>query len=138
MKKQIQDERIIQEARKQNSLGFTILYFGILVILLYRQFILQEPISRYWDLSLLFFGVTFFMAAKRMSAGLLIRKPNLKSIVPSSIASTVVFSIVNYWWLGKTSPVEVLIEGITFFVVFTAVILLMYYISYKKNDEMLK
>jgi len=138
MKKPIQDERIIHEARKQNSLGFTILYFGVLLILLYRQFIRQEPISRYWDLALLFWGVTFFMAAKRISAGLLISRPSLKSIVPPSIAATVTFLIVNYWLLGNTAPVEILIGGITFFAGFTAVILLMHHISNKKNDEMLK
>jgi len=137
MKKQIQDERIIQEARKQNSLGFTILYFGVLLDLLYRQFILQEPISRYWDLALLFFGVTFYLAAKRVSSGLLVNKPNLKSIIPSSIVASVVFSIVNYWWLGNTSPVELITGGIIFFVGFCAIILLMQYISSKKNDEML-
>jgi len=137
MKKQIQDERIIQEARKQNSLGFTILYFGVLLDLLYRQFILQEPISRYWDLALLFFGVTFYLAAKRVSSGLLANKPNLKPIVPSSIVAAVVFSIVNYWWLGNTSPVELITGGIIFFVGFCATILLMQYVSSKKNDEML-
>lgn len=54
MKRQIQDERIIQEAQKQNSLGFTTLYFGLLIDLLHKQLFLQEPISRYWDLALLF------------------------------------------------------------------------------------
>lgn len=138
MKKRIQDERIIGEARKQNSLGFTILYFGVLLDLLYRQFILQQPISSYWDLALLFFGVTFYLAAKRISSGLLVNKPNLKSIMPPSIVAAVVFSIVNYWWLGNTSPVELITDGIVFFVGFCATILLMQYISSKKNDEMLK
>lgn len=66
MKKQLQDERIVQEARQQNSLAFTIMYYGVLVDLLYRQFILLEPVSRYWDLALIFFGVSFFLVIKRI------------------------------------------------------------------------
>jgi hypothetical protein len=138
MKRQIQDERIIQEALKQNSLGFTILYFGVLLDLLYRQFILQEPVSGYWDLALLFFGVTFYLAAKRVSSGLLTNKLNLKSIVPPAIAATAAFFIVEFWWLGHKSPVELIISGITFFIGFYGINLLMQYLSSKKNDAMLK
>lgn len=138
MTKQIQDERIIQEARKQNSLGFTILYFGVLLDLLYRQFILQEPLSRYWDLALLFFGVSIYLATKRVNSGLLATKPNLKRIIPSSIIAAFVILIINYWWLGNTSPVELITGSITFFVVFCGINLLMQFISSKKNDDMLK
>lgn len=68
-----QDERIIQEARKQNSLAFSILYYGTLLVLLYRQFIIRETVSEYWDIALLFFGVTFYLAFKRVSSGILNR-----------------------------------------------------------------
>lgn len=138
MKRQIHDERIIEEARKQNSLGFTILYFGLLLDLLYRQFILQEPISRYWDLALLFFGVTFIMAAKRVSSGLLTNKINLKRYVPSAIIAAFVFSIVNFLWFGNKSTAELIISGIIFLFGFYGINLLMEYFSSKKNDDMLK
>lgn len=138
MKNQIQDERIIGEARKQNSLGFTILYFGLLLDLLYRQFILQEDISRYWDIALLFFGTSFFLAAKRVNSGLLTNKLNLKRIVPSSIVSTLVFLAVSFWWLGNKTPFELTISGIIFFIGFYAINFIMQYISRKRNDDMLK
>ena len=138
MKRQIQDERIIQEARKQHSLGFTILYFGVLLDLLYRQFILQEPISRYWDLALLFFGVTFILAAKRVRSDLLTDKLNLRRSVPSSIVAAVVFSIVNFWLVSNKSPIELIISGIIFFIGFYGINLLMQLFSSKKNDDMLK
>ncbi len=138
MKKQIQDERVIQEARKQNSLGFTILYYGLLLDLLYRQFILQDPISRYWDLALLFFGVTFYLVGKRINSGLFTSSPKSKStVLLSASVATVVFLATNYWWLEHTFSVELIIGGIIFFVVFNAMQLLMQYISNKKNDEML-
>lgn len=105
-----QDERIIQEARKQNSLAFSILYYGTLLVLLYRQFIIRETVSEYWDIALLFFGVTFYLAFKRVSSGILTVKPNLIRIIPWSIAAAVAFSIVNYWFIGNTSPAEILLD----------------------------
>ena len=138
MKRQIKDERIIQEARKLNSLGFTILYFGILLDLLYRQFILQEHVSKYWDLALLFFGVTFILAVKHINSGLLTDKLNMKRNIPSSIVAAIVFTIVNYWWLGYKSSFELIISGIIFFVGFYGINLLMQYFSSKKNENMLK
>lgn len=138
MKRQIQDERIIQEAQKLNSLGFTILYFGILLDLLYRQFILQEHVSKYWDLALLFFGVTFILAVKHINSGLLTDKLNMRRNIPSSIVAAIVFTIVNYWWFGYKSSFELIISGIIFFVGFYGINLLMQYFSSKKNDNMLK
>ena len=138
MKKQIKDERIIQEARQQNSMGFAILYFGVLIDLLYRQFILQEPISRYWDLALLFFGVTFYLAAKRVYSGIFTNKPDLSSLLLSSIIATGVFTIVNYWYLGNTTPVELITGGVIFLLGFYLINLLMQYISSKKNDDLLR
>jgi len=138
MKKQIHDERIIQESRKHNSSGFFILYYGLLLSLLYRQFILQDPVSKYWDLALLFFGVTFYLAAKRIGSGLFTTKVNLKRIIPSSIVASIVVLLVNYWYLENTSPIELVVGAIIFFVTFCGVNLLMQYFSSKKNDDMLK
>lgn len=139
MKKEFHDERIIQEARKQNSVGFTILYFGVLLDLLYRQFIIHDPISRYWDLALLFFGVSFYLAFKRVSTGLLTtNKVNWKRIIPSSIVATVVFSLVNCWYFDKTAPIELMLGAIIFFIGFCGINLLMQYLSCKKNDDILK
>jgi len=138
MKTQVQDERIIQEYRNQNNSAFGILYLGVLLDLLYRQFILLDPISRYWDLALLFFGVSIYLATKRVNSGLLATKPNIKLILPTSVVATVVILITNYYFLGNTSPVDLILGCITFFVVFCGINLLMQYISSKKNDAMLK
>lgn len=138
MRGQIHDERIIQEARKQNSLGFTILYFGLLLDLLYRQFIIQEPISRYWDIALLFFGVTIILAVKRVSSGLLTNKINFKRNIPSAIIAALVFSIVNILWFDNKSTAELIISGLIFLFGFYGINLLMQYFSSKKNDDMLK
>jgi ABC-type Fe3+-siderophore transport system permease subunit len=138
MKKQIKDERIIKETRKQNNLGFTILYFGLLLALVYRQFIIKEPISDYWDLALLFFGVTFYLATKRVSSGLLTNTLNWKKIIPTSIIATVVFLIINSFNNQYRSIFEAIISGVIFLVLFYGLNLLMHYFSSKKNDDILK
>jgi len=138
MSKRIQDERVIQETHQQNSAAFVILYYGVLLDLLYHQFILAEPVSRYWDLGVLFFGVTFFLVAKRIGSGLLTEKSKFRPAVISAIAATIVFTVVNYWWLDRTSPSELIIGGITFFVAFGATMFLMQYLSKRKNDAMLE
>lgn len=138
MKTQIKDERVTQETWKQNSLAFVILYYGVLLDLLYKQFILQEPITRYWDVALLFFGVSFFLVIKRINSGLLNNKFNLKSVIPSTILATAVFAIINYWWLGRTSPVELVTNCVGFLITFGATFLLMQYLSNRRNESMLK
>jgi len=136
MKDHIQDERVIQEKRLQRSTAFTILYFGILVALLYRQFILQDPVSSYWDLAILFYGVTFYLAAKNVGSGFFVTAS--KRIIPTSIVAAIVFLFTNYWWFDRTSPTELIVGGITFFVGFCAFLLLMKYLSKKINEKILK
>lgn len=138
--KKIQDERITQEARKQNSIGFTILYYGILIDILYRQFILKQPVASYWDLALLFFGVTLFIAAKRIGSGLLTSQSKnnpIRVVLPSSIAAALAFTGVNYWWLGNKSTLELITGGLVFFAGFFLVNILMRKISNKKNEDLL-
>lgn len=47
------DNRILQERRAIAARGFGILYWGITILLLYRQFILDQPGERYLDIFLL-------------------------------------------------------------------------------------
>lgn len=56
----------------------------------------------------------------------------------SSIIAAFMFLVVNFLWLGSKSIAELIISGVTFFVTFYGINLLMRYFSRKKNDEMLK
>ena len=116
------------------------MYFGLLMDLLYRQLFLQEPISRCWDLALLFFGVTLILAVKRVSSGLFTftSKWNSKRMLWSSIIAAFVFLVVDFLWLGSKSIAELIISSVTFFIAFYGINLLMQCFSRKKNDEMLK
>ncbi|SIQ04913.1 DUF6773 family protein [Halanaerobium kushneri] len=138
MKKQITDERIIQETRKQNNLGFSILYFGLLFALLYRQYIIKSPISDYLDLAILFFGVTFYLAAKRVSSGLLTNKVNWKKLLPNSIVAAVVFLIINFFNNQYGTIFEALVSGSIFLLLFFGINLIMQYFSSRKNEDILK
>lgn len=136
------DERIEQEARRQNSRGFALLYYGLLMDLLYRQFLLHEPLARLWDLGLVFFGVTFYMAGQRVLSGIFLNKPRPKFsnkyiLLPALIAACT-YTAVNRWLLGNKSPAELTLQFVLFFIAFSGVMLIMQYIARKKNDDLLK
>lgn len=140
MKKRIQDERIIHEARKQNSLGFTILYYGLLLDLLYRQFILQEPFEKLWDLALLFFGVTFYLAGKRILTGIAFNASkiiNTKQLLLSASIASIIFASINYWWIGIDSLKQLLFSSFVFFIIFFLMMFFMRWLTQKKNNEMI-
>lgn len=110
--KKIVDERIITESRKQNSVGFSILYFGLLLVLLYRQFILVQPIGEIWDLLLLFFGVTFFIAGKKVFAGFYTQKSKTSSIIILAI-NTLVFTAVQYFFLNRNKLTGLIVGALS-------------------------
>ncbi len=130
--KKILDERIISESRKQNSVGFLILYFGLLLVLLYRQFIRMQPLEEIWDLHLLFFGVTFFIAFKKVFAGFYIQKSRKLLIV-----NTAVFTAVQYFFLNRDKLSGLILGAFVFFIASIGFELLMRYISKRKNDKLL-
>lgn len=119
-------------------MGFSILYLGLLLVLLYRQFVLQEYFPRNWDLDLLFFGTAFYIVFKRIGAGLLTVKINWRHILLSSIIAAVSVCIVNFWWLDNGSLIDIIVGGFIFFIGFYGIGFLMHYFSSRKNEEMLK
>ncbi|HWP95298.1 MAG TPA: DUF6773 family protein [Syntrophomonadaceae bacterium] len=139
MKHPLQDERVKLEVLRQHEQAFWILYFGLFLDLAYRQFILNEPAWRMLDLVSLFFGVIVFLAVKGVTAGLLIDMPSLKSIIPVAVLCTIISVVINLIMnRNNISPFELMIDGIAFFIPFTALFLLMHYISKRKNEKMLK
>src|SRR5690606_2231434 len=97
MKRKVTDERIIQESRKHNSFGFILLYFGLLLILIYRQFGLQQSISEYWDLAVLFFFVSAFLSIKRVLSGNFTSNIHHTMNIISAMIAAIIFSIINYF-----------------------------------------
>ena len=65
----IRDERISQAKNRIASRGFGIWYILLLMALLYRQFYLGQPPNEYWDIALIFFIGTLYVAMAGFAQG---------------------------------------------------------------------
>jgi len=91
MSKKIVDERIIETRRKVSARGFHLLLWGLLAILLYRQFYLGQEFSDYGDIFIIWLLASFYVTIAGSVSGLNLfggRKSNL-FIVPMVIATTI-------------------------------------------------
>lgn len=134
MKRKIYDERLVHESNKQNSLGFACLYFGLLIILIYRQFILNQTLEEYSDIAILFFGVSFLVSILKVFTGVFAERMNLKRSILISALGTIVFTVTSVFVMKIVSIKVISISVIVYFIVFNLLFLSMQYISSKKNN----
>src|SRR6056297_358812 len=127
--KKIEDERIIIEKRKINSHAFSIIFMGLWLIILYRQLILNQDISQYWDIFALTIGGSFFVVVNNVLKGLFMtyRKKgerNKVAIVGASVGAisfTIVNSFISVYNVKVSKDILfMLISAILFLVVWLA------------------
>ncbi len=90
MAKKIVDERILETRRKVSARGFYLLLWGLLIILLYRQFYLGQAFTDYGDIFVLWLIASFYVTIAGSLSGLNLfggRKINFL-LVPVVVAST--------------------------------------------------
>jgi len=102
------DERIVETRRKINSRAFSLMFFGLMVILLYRQFFLGQSIREYADLFILWMLSAVYVAFGGVLRGINPFPGNrhLFIIFPCVTAATI---IVVQWYYGRISTVA---EGV--------------------------
>lgn len=98
--KKIKDERIIMGKRKIQSQAFGLSFIGLWLILLYRQFILNQPISEYLDIFLLTIGISFYVTLNNVIAGFYVtyrdKQTKTKITIISGLVSALTFSIIQF------------------------------------------
>lgn len=118
------DERIIETRRKVSARGFYLLLWGLLIILLYRQFYLGQEFSDYGDIFVIWLIASFYVTIAGTLSGLKLfgtRKTNF-ILVPTVIAFTIlgvnIYSgNVNDVWNGLICFGTALIgAGLTYYV----------------------
>lgn len=90
MAQKLVDERIIETRRKVSARGFYMLLWGLLVILLYRQFYLGQEFRDYGDIFVVWLLASFYVTIAGTLSGLKLfggRKINFL-LVPVVIAFT--------------------------------------------------
>lgn len=117
------DERIIETRRKVSARGFYLLLWGLLIILLYRQFYLGQEFSDYGDIFVIWLIASFYVTIAGSLSGLKLfgeRKINF-ILVPTVIAFTIlgvnIYSgNVNDLWNGLICFGTALIgSGLTYY-----------------------
>jgi len=145
--KKIEDERVIIEKRKINSRAFSYVFIGLWLIILYRQFILDQHISKYIDVFALTIGISFYVTLRNVFKGLYqtYRKKETKkrNMIIGATVGTATFTVVNYimsdYNLSNIKDLGMLIlSGFIFFVAWTGAQYFLIRKSEKKADEEIK
>ncbi len=97
--KQIQDERILQGKRKINSSAFGLVFIGLWLILLYRQFILHQEAAEYLDIFLLTIGISIYITVNNVMQGYYItyrkKKTGTSIMFVGALVGTIVFTVIQ-------------------------------------------
>ncbi|MBU3127468.1 DUF6773 family protein [Clostridium tagluense] len=95
--KKIKDERVVEQQRKIGSDAFRLVSMFLLASMLYKQFILNAPISTYITEVIAFFGSSFYVVLRNVMKGndtYSIKKPVMKRYLLTSLISSSTITIV--------------------------------------------
>ncbi|MFW6030472.1 MAG: DUF6773 family protein [Halanaerobiales bacterium] len=142
--KKDEDERIVKEKRKINSYAFNILFIGLWIILVYRQFVLGQSIDQYWDIFVLTLGGSFFVLINNMLKGIYLtykkKDEKYKKLLVSAAIGTIIFITVNSIFSGNgfsnsEEIISTIISAVVFFIVWIALQAFIIHISEKKSKQ---
>lgn len=145
--KRIEDERILIEKRKINSRAFSYVFIGLWLIILYRQFILDQHVSQYIDIFALTIGISFYVTLRNVFKGLYqtYRKQQTRrrNMFIGAAVGTTTFTVVNYimndFDLSNIKDIGMLVlSALIFFVAWTGAQYFLIRKSEKKADEEIK
>lgn len=145
--KRIEDERILIEKRKINSRAFSYAYIGLWILLVYRQFVLNQEPSQYWDILVLTLGISFYVLIRNVFKGLYqtYRKKDSKkkNLLIGGILGSIIFTLIHgifsdYDLSNIRDLINILISGIIFFVTWIGAQYFLIRKSEKKAEEEIK
>lgn len=145
--KRIEDERILIEKRKINSRAFSYSYIGLWILLVYRQFVLNQEPSQYWDILVLTLGISFYVLIRNVFKGLYqtYRKKDSKkkNLLIGGIVGSIIFTLIHgifsdYDLSNTRDLISILIAGIIFFITWIGVQYFLIRKSEKKAEEEIK
>lgn len=134
---QITDERIINEHRRFNSEAFTIIIWALMIDVFYRSVILRQDISQYWDIAIIFFGTCFFIAFRKVSAGVFAyegMKKAWRNIIISSLIAGITMTATFIWAGAERNFVDLAVNFLIGTITFGITMSLFYYISNKRSN----
>lgn len=130
----INDERIRQTRNHIASRAFGIWYVLLLATLLYRQFYMGQALNEYWDIALIFFIGTSYVAIAGYARGA-VHENSLarfwKRIVPGVVITIVALSYLE----GRVDTVAEFLGTLIFALIGVAFVGLVFYFFYRRWEE---
>lgn len=142
--KKIEDERILAEKRKINSSAFGICFLALWMIILFRQFVLEQNIKEYIDIFLLTMGLSIYVTINSVVKGLYLtyrsKKMRIKMNLIGATVGLVVFTIVQIFFIKHDftnwkDVFQLILSSAIFFVVWIGTQTILLKISEKKANE---
>lgn len=130
----IRDERISQVKNRIAARGFGIWYILLLIVLLYRQFYLGQPASEYWDIALIFFIGTFYVAMASHAQGAVHEISIIRSF--KWTIPVILIMIVTVMYLqGQISSAVDLVEAVLSALISLSLLGLLFYYLYRRWEK---
>lgn len=127
----IRDERISQAKSRIASRGFGIWYILLLVTLLYRQFYLRQGPSDYWDIALIFFVGTFYVAIASFAQGA-VHESMITRFGKRTVPVILITVVAVAYFQGRMNSVVDLVEAVIAAFIGLALLGLLFYYLYRR------
>jgi O-antigen/teichoic acid export membrane protein len=128
------DERIRSSKRHIASQGFGIWYVLLLAALLYRQFVLKQPIDQYWDIAVIFFIGAFYVSISGFARGAVYENRITRSFKWSAVTILLTIIAVSYF-LGNITSVTELLVTIVSAAIGLALMSILFYYLYRRWEQ---
>ncbi len=130
----IQDERISQAESRIASRRFGIWYILLLVSLLYRQFYLGQRPSDYWDIALIFFIGTFYVAIASFARGA-VHVSMITRFSKRTVPVILITVVAVAYFQGRMNSVIDLVEAVLSAFIGLALLGLLFYYLYHRWEK---
>jgi hypothetical protein len=125
------DERIRLSKRHIASQGFGIWYILLIGSLLYRQFILRQPIDQYWDIVATFFIGALYVSISIFARGAVDENRITRSFKWSVVSILLTIIVVSYFLGNITSMVDLILTIVSASIGIALVTILFYFLYHR-------
>jgi hypothetical protein len=130
----VRDERIRETKSRIASRGFGIWYLLLLAALLYRQFYLGQAPREYWDIAVIFFVGTMYVAIAGYAQGA-VYESSLARFWKWTVPVILITILALNYFQGKLDTVAALLETAISAMIGAAFVGLVFYLLYRRWEK---
>jgi hypothetical protein len=133
----IRDERISRVKNRVAARGFGIWYILLLFALLYRQFYLGQPLNEYWDIALIFFIGTFYVAIASYAQGA-VHEDSVFRVFKWTIPVILITIVAVMYFQGRINSVFDLLAALLSAFISLSLLGLVLYLLYRRWEKQIE